>query len=402
MTAGDIERVEAYLHFLCEELEGRELGTAGNRAAVDYFARTMESFGYQVDLDPFECLGWIDRGSRLHYDTQVFKLHTGPYSKPCDIRAALVVAETVEQLRQVPAEGCVLLARGELTAGQLMPRNFPFYRSDAHQEIFCTLERLRPAVVLAATGTDPALAGGLTPFPWIEDGDFEIPNAYLGLEQGERLASHAGREVLVHIDSARAPESGSNVSASCGRGPRLVICAHIDTKRGTPGAIDNGTGIAALLLTAEMLAEEQTLPIEFTALNGEENYAASGQVRYIDRNRGRFEQIRLAINLDGVGYKDGGTDYSLYNMPTDLEAGLRLILSGRSNLSEGPAWYQSDHSLFIQNGRPALALTSQRFEHIWGQIAHTELDRTELVEPRRVVEVSELLRDIALHFQTTR
>jgi len=399
MAAAGIERVETYLHVLCDELGGRELGTAGNRAAVEYFAGRMESFGYTVDLDPFECLGWIDRGSWLKVGSQVFHLHTGPYSMPCEIGAPLVVASTLEELRQSPAAGSVLLARGELTAGQLMPKNFPFYTSETHQEIFSSLERLQPAVVLAATGTDPALAGGITPFPWIEDGDFDIPNAYLGLKQGERLASHAGRRVLVQIDSERVPESGSNASASRGSGPRLVLCAHIDTKRGTPGAIDNATGIATLLLVAEMLAGEPTLPIEFTALNGEDYYAASGQVRYLERNRGRFDQIRLAINLDGVGYQEGGTDYSLYNVPAELEAGLRAILSGRAHLSEGPAWYQSDHSLFIQQGRPAMALTSQRFAQIWARIAHTELDRPELVEPVRVVEVSELLRDIALGIQ---
>ena len=32
---------------------------------------------------------------------------------------------------------------------------------------------------------------------------------------------------------------------------------------------------------------------------------------------------------------------------------------------EGEPWYQSDHAIFIQQQRPALAITSDRFDELW-------------------------------------
>jgi aminopeptidase YwaD len=64
---------------------------------------------------------------------------------------------------------------------------------------------------------------------------------------------------------------------------------------------------------------------------------------------------------------------------------------------EGEPWYQSDHSLFIMNQRPALAITSDRFSALWTEIAHTAKDRLEIVEPGKLVDIALSLRDLLLH-----
>lgn len=85
-----------------------------------------------------------------------------------------------------------------------------------------------------------------------------------------------------------------------------MITAHIDTKIGTPGAIDNGTGVTVLLLLAELLKDHSfNYLIELVVLNGEDYYSAPGQIRYIEQNEGRFSDILLNINIDGAGYKEG-------------------------------------------------------------------------------------------------
>ena len=50
--------------------------------------------------------------------------------------------------------------------------------------------------IIAATGRDPGLAGGVYPFPLIEDGDFDIPSVYMKDVEGDRLADYAGQEVI--------------------------------------------------------------------------------------------------------------------------------------------------------------------------------------------------------------
>jgi aminopeptidase YwaD len=65
-------------------------------------------------------------------------------------------------------------------------------------------------------------------------------------------------------------------------------------------------------------------------------------------------------------------------------------------MMEGEAWYQSDHGLFLLNQRPALAITSERFTDIWTEIAHTDRDKPEIVDCRKLVEAALALRDLLL------
>lgn len=132
---------------------------------------------------------------------------------------------------------------------------------------------------------------------------------------GERLARLAGQAVTLQIRAERRKATGCNVVArrGGGSGRRAVLFAHIDAKEGTPGAIDNAGSVAVLLLLAELLQSYAgDLEIEIVAMNGEDYYAAPGEKLWLSQNEGRFEQIYLGINLDGVGHRGGQPAYSLY------------------------------------------------------------------------------------------
>ena len=99
----------------------------------------------------------------------------------------------------------------------------------------------------------------------------------------------------------------------------MVVCAHIDAKQGTPGALDNATGVVVLLLLAELLQDYSgKLGLEIVALNGEDYYSAPGEILFLRENAGKFGEIVLAINMDGAGYNQGNTAYSLYDCPRRL------------------------------------------------------------------------------------
>ncbi len=138
-----------------------------------------------------------------------------------------------------------------------MPKNFVFYNPEEHQKIIALLEKGKPAAVIGATGRNSALAGGVYPFPLIEDGDFDIPSVYMTEEEGNRLLPFAGCIVTLNSVSVRIPGKGYNIIAV--KGPegadRIVVTAHIDAKKGTPGAIDNATGVIVLLLLADLLSD---------------------------------------------------------------------------------------------------------------------------------------------------
>jgi aminopeptidase YwaD len=286
---------------------------------------------------------------------------------------------------------------GALTREQLMPKNFPFYKPDEHMGLIGLLERKRPAAIVAATARDEAMAGALYPFPLIEDGDFDIPSAYMTDEQGAKLAGQAGREASLEIRAKRTPAHGANVIARNGGAGRrrVVLMAHIDAKEGTPGALDNAGGVAILLLAAEQLSGYLgDLGIEFVAMNGEDYYSNPGEQEYLRRNEGRLGGVLLGINVDGVGYLRGKTAYSLYDCPVALADRVRRTFAPREEMCEGEPWYQGDHSLFVMNQRPALALTSERAPALMAEVIHSPMDSPKIVDVDKLVAAALALRDL--------
>ncbi len=393
------EQAQTYLQRLCVEIPHRRVGSDGNRAATEFFARTAASFGLEVERSEFDCLDWTHGEARLVAGDEAFEAFISPYSLGCDLCAPLVVAATVDELEIIEAAGKLLLLRGDLAKEQLMPKNFTFYNPERHQKIVHLLETKNPAAIVAATARNPELAGGMYPFPLIEDGDFDIPSVYLTEEEGERLARHAGREVSLQIEAERLPATGCNVLAR--KGPdskrRLVVCAHIDTKENTPGALDNATGVAILLLLAELLEDYAgDTRIEIVALNGEDDYSAAGQQLYLRENADALSSVILAINMDGVGYYQGNTEYSLYGCPDEVAGLIRRAFAAQEGMVEGQPWYQGDHSIFVQNQVPAMAITSQQFMELSTHVTHTPQDSPELVDPNKLVAVALALRALLL------
>jgi aminopeptidase YwaD len=129
------------------------------------------------------------------------------------------------------------------------------------------------------------------------------------------------------------------------------------------------------------------------ALNGEDYYAVPGQMRYIRDYQNRFHEILLNINIDGAGYKAGKSAFSFYGLPEEMELEIKEVIRHFDGITEGSQWLQGDHSIFIQNGCPALAISSQWFtDHIDSQqITHTPKDNIDIVDCSKLVEIAQAL-----------
>jgi aminopeptidase YwaD len=388
------------LRRLCLEIPSRRVGSEGNRAATDFFASVVASFGFETESPAFDCIDWTCEDVHLSLGDTPFQAFASPYSLGCHVSAPLIVASTVEELEIAEVSDKIILLRGDIAKEQLMPKNFPFYNPDHHKRIVQLLETKKPQAIIAATSRNPELVGAVYPFPLIEDGDFDIPSVYMTEEEGNRLAERAGKEISLASRTRRIPAKGCNVIARKGANPnrRVVLFAHIDTKPDTPGANDNANGVIVLLLLAELLADYSgNLGIEIVAMNGEDYYASPGEKQYLSINAGRLDEIVLGINLDGVGYYKGNVAYSLYDCPADIAAAIHEAFSVYENVVEGEPWYQGDHGLFILNQIPALAITSDLLMELAAEIAHSPKDRPEIVDATKLVNVAMALRDLLLH-----
>ena len=353
-----IQTAESYLNILCREIGERAVGTDGNRNATTFFESTVSSFGWEASSQPFQAMDWRDGGASLTATGESFRVLVSPYSNGIKTTAELIAASSLPELESLEANGKILLLHGDIAREQLMPKNFIFYNPEHHQKTIALLEGSGAKAIVAATGRNASLAGGLYPFPLIEDGDFDIPSVYMTEEEGNRLLPFTGREVVLVSDSERIHGTGCNVVARKGKKERgrIVVTAHIDAKKGTPGAIDNATGVVILLLLSELLEDyEGDKQIEIVAFNGEDYYAVPGQMLYVAENQGKFENMLLNINIDGAGFKTGDTAFSLFGLPDDIIRKVSEVLETFPGITEGIQWPQGDHSIFVQFGRPAIS-----------------------------------------------
>lgn len=393
-----IHKCEDYLNQLCREIHQRPVGSKGNQQATVFFQEIVEKFGWNIESTPFPALDWSSDGAVLQFGPEKFQVYPSPYSSGCSLEAELVAAGTLTELKEVFASGKLLLLHNELTREQLMPKNFVFYNPEEHQQIIALLEEKEPGAILAATSRNAALAGGVYPFPLIEDGDFQIPSVYLTETEGEKLLQMDGQVGKLTSTANRIMTEGFNLVARKGQDQsrRIAISAHIDAKLDTPGAIDNATGVIVLLLLAERLQDYHgEVMIELLPFNGEDYYAASGQMIYLEQNQNKFNEILININIDGAGYHEGPSAFSPFNLPDDIKRCFDKVLDSNVNIHEGGSWYQGDHSIFIQQGVPAIAVTSQWFlENIDSQeITHTPKDQAGIVNCDKLLVITDGIAD---------
>jgi hypothetical protein len=174
----------------------------------------------------------------------------------------------------------------------------------------------------------------------------------------------------------------------------ILVGAHYDTVRGTPGADDNASGIAALLELTRMLAATETArTLRFVAFVNEEPpfffWGRMGSGVYAEAAKARGENIRLMISLEMLGSyseKPGSQSYPpllRYFYPD--RANFIAMVSNRASRKElqqmvaafksrsdfpveslatfeiipGVAW--SDHLSFWRAGYPAIMITDTAF-----------------------------------------
>lgn len=87
----------------------------------------------------------------------------------------------------------------------------------------------------------------------------------------------------------------------------IVVGAHYDSVRGSPGANDNGSGVAALLELARHFAGRETArTVRFVAFVNEEppffHTDDMGSGYYARAARGRNDDIRAMFSLETIGY----------------------------------------------------------------------------------------------------
>ncbi len=232
------------------------------------------------------------------------------------------------------------------------------------------------------------------------------------------------------VEGVEVRNIAAELSGASRKDEIVVVGAHYDSVMGSPGANDNGSGVAALLEIARSCSG-RNLPrtVRFVAFVNEEppffQTRQMGSRVYAARSRQRGEDITAMYSLETIGYYSDTPDSQHYPPPfgffypdTGNFIGFVTNISSRSLLrrslssfrkhtafpSEGaavPGWIMgvswSDHWAFWKEGYPAVMLTDTapfRYQHY-----HTGQDTPDKIEydrfARLTAGIARMVRDVA-------
>jgi hypothetical protein len=117
---------------------------------------------------------------------------------------------------------------------------------------------------------------------------------------------------------------GNNIEATLpgqgSTGSIVILSAHYDSVAISPGADDDGSGVACVLSTAEILSHYRyNCTIKFVLFSGEEQ-GLYGSHEYAQKAFAAKENIIGDLNLDGVGYTTSETGYKIKHYANNQSA----------------------------------------------------------------------------------
>jgi len=157
-----------------------------------------------------------------------------------------------------------------------------------------------------------------------------------------------------------------NVWATVGSGPRHVLLgAHIDSVRGSPGADDNASGVALLLhLAGELAADPPSVRVTIVAFGAEEVlHGHARDIHHLGSRRmaarlaaeGTLPDLMVSVDMVGVGtrllavrYRDSDPTARDLLVAAGDAADVAITADSRGDIS--------DHEAFARRGVPAAML----------------------------------------------
>lgn len=137
-----------------------------------------------------------------------------------------------------------------------------------------------------------------------------LQNAAEYIESQWRRQGYAVERLGYEVSGIRCFNLEITRSGAARKDQILLIGAHYDTVRGSPGANDNGSGVATLIELSRLFADlEPAMTVRFVAfVNEEPPFFATelqGSMVYADMARRRGDDVRLMVCLETMGcYSD--------------------------------------------------------------------------------------------------
>ena len=278
----------------------RAAGTEGYADSVDYIAGLLEDAGYNVTLDPFEFT--FDFPVVINQLTPVIANYpSGAFTGSGfgDVTAAVTAVDINLALPRANTSGC--------TAGDFA--GFPVGNIALIQRGTCgfvdkasNAQAAGASAVIIFNQGDTALREGLI-IGTLGTFSATIPVVGGSFADGVALAQ-AGSTAHIEVLEPVTREDVNVIAELPGRNTNNVVMAgaHLDSVTEGPGINDNGSGSAAILETALMMAKVKPENTIRFAWWGAEELGLVGSTAYVaELSQAERDRIALYLNYDMVG-----------------------------------------------------------------------------------------------------
>ena len=351
----DAARAIEHIRYLSEEIGTRPGGLEGEKKSADYIAKTLKSYGYDVEYQYFPVADQYIANVSFNDGTE-WEMAAAPNGKVSSepVKAEVVYVEgglSASDFENVSGK-IVLMARASTTAD---------YRTQVDNAVEAGAAGVILQSLVGSRGNY-----GQTFNPNLSK-EYDVPVFGAAFIQGEWLkeqmekgaveisltAEHFSNLQSVNVIATKPAKSKS------GDAKEVILSAHHDSVVGAPGANDNASGVGLMLELARVYKGYNTdKTLKFIAFGSEER-GLLGSRYYVDQlTQEQKDQIEAVFNPDMVAtnYDKAKNLYAMTpdgsrNIVTDstTAAGARL---GNSDILPG-TFGSSDHVPFHQAGIPA-------------------------------------------------
>jgi len=398
-TLADDEAAWRDLSALCA-LGGRFAGSESEAAAIEFLATRLAEIGGPVVSHPVAYAGWERVTSVLEAAGRQFPCESLVRSPATG--AAGLAAEVIDLGRGAEEDfaraGHHIAGRMVLVRHEYMFATHTVHRRRKYQ---WAMERGAVGFLIAShlpgdllvTGSSGAVPG------------HGIPAAGISAETAAELFAGTERypAVRLRIECRETRARTENLSLELpGRGEEwVVLCAHVDGHHLAQSAMDNGTGLAAVLAVARALAPhcggfQRGLRVMFFSV---EEWALAGSRHYVERlEPSARDAIACVLNLDSVAghpaltaLTSGYPALGPFLVDAARSAGMTLAI-------HQPIMANSDHYNFAVNGIPAARLVAG-FDRPESNLRYvlTPADTLDRISPRELSHAMKLTAALAFH-----
>ena len=380
------------MELLAKIAKPRPVGTIQNQEITDYIGSYLGNLGYEISKVPFSCKVWESKESFLLIDGNKLTLQVSPYSESFYGTRKAIVVRNREELERVECEDRILFLTEDLAQESIQPKDYPFYYPDEHKAIIDCLEAKKPGAIIAITGG--TCMSGLKPFPVIEDGNFHVPVASLDKEIFSEIEDKVSeKEMELSIASQNVTATAYQLIASkrvCNPKGTIVICAHMDSKYNTDGALDNASGVATILYAAKGI-ETDRYNIDIVPFNSEEYYDPQGELIYLEEIRKSEKEVSLLINIDTVAHVGSKVAVASFNFNEKEKLELNDIMNSCTDVVIGKPWYAGDHAVFAFGGTKCILISDSDLFEGCLSYTHCPKDTIDLIDIKLIENAAEYI-----------